>query len=321
MEQHPIPQQISSYEFKLVGDMTLKQFGKLAVGIVLGLILFSSSLPFLIKWFLIILCVGGGAASAFVPYQDRPLEMWFSYLIKRIYSPTIYLYQKKSDPNWLDLNEQFKGGKKKKEKVEMKEKGKVSEFISSLPEEDVDTGLGKIRIDKRKAGVDEKEKLRRKYESGAEKLQVIETKTEEDKGAKEVPQSGIPGDHDSSGREKTGLDLQRKISQATADVQHSQIPMPKTPNIPNIIVGMVFDEEGKIVESAIVEIQDLKGNPMRALRTNALGQFQTASPLRSEGYVVITEKEGISFDILKIKLTGEIVQPIRIKARSAKILN
>ncbi len=26
MEQHPIPQQISSYQIKLVGDMTLKQF-------------------------------------------------------------------------------------------------------------------------------------------------------------------------------------------------------------------------------------------------------------------------------------------------------
>jgi len=30
MEQHPIPQQISSYEFKLVGEMTLKQFLKAA---------------------------------------------------------------------------------------------------------------------------------------------------------------------------------------------------------------------------------------------------------------------------------------------------
>ena len=28
MEQHPIPQQITSYEFEARGDMTLKQFGK-----------------------------------------------------------------------------------------------------------------------------------------------------------------------------------------------------------------------------------------------------------------------------------------------------
>ena len=36
MEQHAIPQQISNYEFKLVGDMTLKQFLKAAAGIVLA---------------------------------------------------------------------------------------------------------------------------------------------------------------------------------------------------------------------------------------------------------------------------------------------
>ena len=33
MEQHPIPQQISSYQFKLVGDMALAQFGKTAGGV------------------------------------------------------------------------------------------------------------------------------------------------------------------------------------------------------------------------------------------------------------------------------------------------
>ena len=31
-ESHPIPQQISSYQFRLVGDMTLKQFFQLARG-------------------------------------------------------------------------------------------------------------------------------------------------------------------------------------------------------------------------------------------------------------------------------------------------
>jgi len=303
--------------------MTLKQFGKLAAGVVLGLILFSSGLPFLIKWFLIILCVGGGAATAFVPYQDRPLEMWFSYLIKRIYSPTVYLYQKKSDPNWLDINEQFKIKESKKEKVKMKARGKVNEFISSLPEEDeANARPGKVKVDKKREEEDEKERLKRGYESGVEKLQVVETGAEEREiKTKEALQGEISGEHDLDGQEKAGLDLKRRVSLATAEAQHSQIPMPKTPDIPNIVVGMVFDKEGKIVENAIVEIQDLKGNPMRALRTNAFGQFQTASPLRSEEYVVITEKEGISFDILKIKLTGEIVQPIRIKAKAAEILN
>ena len=44
MEQHPIPQQISSYEFKLIGDMTLKQFLKAAIGIILAIAINSNQL-------------------------------------------------------------------------------------------------------------------------------------------------------------------------------------------------------------------------------------------------------------------------------------
>ncbi len=320
MEQHPIPQQISSYEFKLVGNMTLKQFGKLAVGVVLGLILFSSGLPFLIKWPLIFICVGGGAAIAFVPYQDRPLEMWISYLIKRIYSPTVYLYQKSSDPNWLDLDRSLSSKKEDEERVEMKSKGKVNEFISSLPEEnDKEVKFGRVRFQKTKQElkVEEEEKRkerRRKMEAKA--VEAVQDAPEEE-GVK-VEEVGAASE---KARKEVGLGLKRKISQATADAHHSDIPMPKTPTIPNIIVGMVFDERAKIVENAIVEVQDMEGNPMRALRTNALGQFQTASPLRSGEYVIITEREGITFDIIKIKLIGEVVGPIRIKAKSEKILN
>ena len=44
MAQHPIPQQISSYEFKLVGEMTLKQFLKAAAGVIIALLINSTKL-------------------------------------------------------------------------------------------------------------------------------------------------------------------------------------------------------------------------------------------------------------------------------------
>ena len=34
LQQHPVPQHIASYEFKLIGDMTIKQFAYLAGGII-----------------------------------------------------------------------------------------------------------------------------------------------------------------------------------------------------------------------------------------------------------------------------------------------
>ena len=139
MEQHPIPQQISSYEFKLVGEMTLKQFGKAAGGIILALIVNSSHLVFFIKWPLVFVFAAGGLALAFVPYQDRPLETWLLAFIKSIYNPTIYIYKKRAMKNWLDVDlsrnlAQIKAEEKEEEeKRPVKERAKVKEFIESLP--------------------------------------------------------------------------------------------------------------------------------------------------------------------------------------------
>ena len=93
MEQHPIPQQISSYEFKLVGDMTLKQFLKAAVGIVVAIFIYKTGLLVIFKWPLMLISAGVGLLLAFVPFEDRPLESWVLSFIKAIYSPTIYIYR------------------------------------------------------------------------------------------------------------------------------------------------------------------------------------------------------------------------------------
>ena len=69
MEQHPIPQHISSYEFKLVGEMTLKQFLKAAGGIILALLINSTKMVFFIKWPLMLTFGIGGLALAFHAIQ------------------------------------------------------------------------------------------------------------------------------------------------------------------------------------------------------------------------------------------------------------
>ena len=76
MEQHPIPQQISSYQFRLVGDMTLKQFFQLAGGFLVALIFYSIPLIGIVKWPFVIISALLGAALAFLPLEERPLERW-----------------------------------------------------------------------------------------------------------------------------------------------------------------------------------------------------------------------------------------------------
>src|SRR4030043_2437359 len=97
-EQHPIPQQISSYSFKLVGDMTLKQFPQLAGGALISLLLYASPLHPFIKWPLIIASFLFGVALSFLPIQDRPLSTWLVAFFRSIYSPTYFVWNKAKKP-------------------------------------------------------------------------------------------------------------------------------------------------------------------------------------------------------------------------------
>jgi len=92
--------------------------------------------------------------------------------------------------------------------------------------------------------------------------------------------------------------------------------MPTIPKSPNILVGMVLDSNQKIVEGAIVDLQDKNGNSSRVLKTNQLGQFKTLTPLSSGKYLIVTDKEGLKFDRVEILLENKIVEPIKIIAKA-----
>jgi hypothetical protein len=157
MEQHAIPQPITSYEFKLVGEMTLKQFLKAGGGIVVALLINATKLVFFIKWPLMILFGGGGLALAFVPFQDRPLEKWIIAFIKSIYFPTIYTYKKRANNDWLETDmvkakATAEEKKKKEEELPIKDQEKVEEFIESLPSVKKEEKLQKKELDNKRSG-------------------------------------------------------------------------------------------------------------------------------------------------------------------------
>lgn len=91
--EHPIPQQISSYQFRLVGDMTIKQFFQVAGGALIAILIYSSGLPAYFKWPLIVISFLIGIAFAFFPLEDRPLPKWIYLFIKSIYSPTVFVWK------------------------------------------------------------------------------------------------------------------------------------------------------------------------------------------------------------------------------------
>jgi len=96
MEQHAIPRQITTFEFKLIGFLTIKQFIYLLVFFPVGYIVYAIFPIPILNILLGAIVVGIGVAFAFLPINDRPMEVWVRNLIKRLSSPTQYFFKKQN---------------------------------------------------------------------------------------------------------------------------------------------------------------------------------------------------------------------------------
>lgn len=335
MQQHPVPQHIASYEFRLVGDMTLKQFGLLASGCLVAVIFYASGLPGFIKWPLILFFVILGVAMAFVPIENRPFHQWIISFFKAVYSPTQFIWQKKAKK--LPVFERTAFVQKKPVTplpTPSADQAQLSQFLQSLPQEKTalekqeDAFLEKIghffdnpdvsAVSPEPAPVSPFTKPlvvassqpspspTPKIDKPLPELKVKKvtikppvSKPEKPKSYTAYPKAAKPKETKTTKAAKTSLEL----------------PFPQTPKTPNLIIGMVFDKQGKIIENAIIEIRDEQEIPVRALKTNRLGQFRIVTPLKNGEYEIETEKEGFIFDIIKINLKGEPVPPIEIRAQ------
>ncbi len=142
MEQHPVPQNIIGFQFKLIGDMTVRQFAYLAAGIIAGYLTLQLGWPTIIKAPLAFLIGGGGFAFAFLPLEERPLDRWLISFFQRVYSPTQFLWKKKGVPpeiltSPVPVSTQPLPETLKKEATQ----AKVDEYLKTLPadkEEKVD---------------------------------------------------------------------------------------------------------------------------------------------------------------------------------------
>ncbi|MEK7127201.1 MAG: hypothetical protein AAB838_00555, partial [Patescibacteria group bacterium] len=92
------------------------------------------------------------------------------------------------------------------------------------------------------------------------------------------------------------------------DGANGQIP-------PNTVHGLVDDQNSQALSGVIVLIKNAQGSPVRALRTNKLGQFLATTPLESGTYYIELEKDGYQFDDVEIKLEGVSLSPVEIKAK------
>lgn len=94
MENHPIPQDITGFQFKLIGNMTIKQFAYLATGCVFGAFFYALPTPLIVKLPFIGTSAFVGFSFAFLPIMGRPIDTMVFNFARSLFKPTKYTYQK-----------------------------------------------------------------------------------------------------------------------------------------------------------------------------------------------------------------------------------
>ncbi len=92
-----------------------------------------------------------------------------------------------------------------------------------------------------------------------------------------------------------------------------KINLSEHPNTPN---GVVYDNHGGLVEGALISVYDHTGKPVRAFKTNGLGQFISVTPLPNGTYTIQTDFEGLNFDTIAFETHGKLLDPFAIKAKN-----
>lgn len=338
MEPHPIPQNVTSFQFRLVGDMTLKQFTYLATGSGLAYLLFvifAAKYPIL-TWPLIFISAGAGSAFAFLPIGSRPLDHWLLAFLKAIYSPTKRSWQKQGknynqDPLFNSRYLMYTSSWQKAVTPTIPAVGPLptppptaTPTMTELPTQEE---LGKT-VDLAKQ---------------AQQLQVRIIQAERALGQikqESTRPSPIPVDY-SQQVNKILSDLQKLVSEASQirsqldAISHPQVeavvhkekvkvvvPIKPRPTqlalttFPNVINGVIKDSQGNYLEAVVAVIYDKEGLPVRALKTNKLGQFSGSTPLPNGTYTLELEKEGFNFDVLQVELDGHTLPPLMITVKN-----
>jgi hypothetical protein len=290
--QHLLPQDISSYRFRLIGDMTIKQFASLGICIILAIISYSFPLPFFFKYPLVFAFILLGVGMAFVPVQGRSLDIWLIAFIKSIYSPTQYTW--KSVPVPAESTETAAPKENVQETARQVSNPSMEITQSSAP---VQTQPIIPVTPPQTNDVPPQETLPTPPEPPVVKQEVAHPTP--------VPQPITPP-------VKPAPVSQPIVAEAPAPSVN--LPIPFTPNTPNTLVGLTLTPTGHILDSVMVEIK--KNNlTLRATKSNKLGQFMFARPLDSGIYQILAEKEGNTFAPYSLELTGEIVKPLKIQAQ------
>jgi hypothetical protein len=102
----------------------------------------------------------------------------------------------------------------------------------------------------------------------------------------------------------------------------AQIPQPIKPGpgvpvaseFPNLVSGIIKDSRGNVLSGILLEVKNKNGESVRAFKTNALGQFASATQITNGSYTIEFEdpKKQHTFAKIAVEANGSIILPLEI---------
>lgn len=319
MENHPIPQDVTGFQFKLIGNMTVKQFAYLAIGVVLGWVLLQLPVSILIKFPFSAFSAIFGIGLAYFPISGRPMDVMIGNYIKALLRPTQFVYEKTGGQIYFP---------NKTPMAIMETAIQHKNDFNPFPKDQLKAYLESANIQP-KNKVDEKENNFLMSVSG---LATTNTPYQPDispnLNIQQVnPQPPISPDVQGTTIPKQNVESPLSIPNIPKSPNPEEQAKPfkpvlsgfnktagtlSAPDSPNLIIGITKDSRGNALPNILVEVKDKDGNPVRAFKTNEVGRFASATPLIGGTYTITFEdpKGQNRFEKVAINATGQIIMPI-----------
>ncbi len=358
MDNHPIPQDVTGFQFKLVGSMTIKQFVYVASGILTAVIIYYLPITPFIKFPLLFFVVLLGLAIAFLPLEGRPMDLMAANFLKALFKPNQFFYKKSggrlsfSDLNLRPVKIEIQEGNnvspnqsnQHSPKYNSQKEEQLESLLSSIdngPQLPVDTKEGQF-LSSLFSNTPQDQNLQQRslqYNQPAPVTSPTPIKNQSVMPATAIPQHTFPIEKKITATNPSTLPQAQplnttvqpaviqpapsnqttyvKVPQST---QQTQVVKPTTSDFPNLITGTVKDPRGNVLGGILVEVKNKDGESVRAFKTNALGQFASATQLPNGMYMLTFEdpKGQNTFSPLQIDINGSIQPSFEIVSIDAR---
>lgn len=311
MYQHPIPQNVTSYQFRLVGDLTLKQFLEFLIGVGLAALFYFSNLYSPLKAVLMGASVVFGIALAFIPIEERPLDQWVIAFFKAIYRPTQFIWKKQPLlPEYFSYQTiaTTQSTIETSDANAYRKQAGLTSYMQTLPTDDFYNALD----------TQQSEQLHyiSNLFSGASSAIAQQSKSSNEPintHPTTPPVNTSPSLSLENTQVTTSEPAPSMITTSAVSTHQSSITLPPTPETANMVTGLITTSMNYPLENAIIEILDQESVPVRATKTNKLGQFFSSTPLKNGVYSISAEADGFNPSILTLHANGNIIPPLTIR--------